>query len=496
MDNKNDNDRLDRPVPYDVGVFIANYRKLLPADKGRNLGNSVRYSSQLLFKEAVRLIEGHFDSIFDTNDTRRAQERLQMQHDAIIGITKAVNYFKDEITDFLRKNNLLKVPYPEYYHNLTDGIFHDLFGLGPLVTWQDYPASQSAHIIGTSVYYEIGQKLVRQPVEFESIDRVAELVRALTLKDPRSRINEHNPKLEVDMVDGTRVTLFVPPLSRRISVTFRRFVVNKLTFEDQVARNTLPAEAVRFFRALNHTRPNIIIAGPVKSGKSTMLSTFYGEREHSQKVVCVEKHPELKLSDHYGGRPLDELVATEQELFSLFPSILRTDFVYLIVGELRSVEAELCMLGCERGSTGLLTTYHTKHAQNIPAQLARLILDSFPNRRFEAEVVRVAENVDIVIIMDELPDKSKRVESVVELRLDPYSLKISTHEILRFDEDTGTYGYRCDLSEALLRKLKKNDPFWADVLITSLKNLSEGNSIKGNNVIFSTMHPVVGNSLS
>lgn len=485
MTKSGSNEINPNTVLYDIGVFIANHRKNL--DKANFQKQSLSHiitTSQADFGQTIQLVENHFDSIFDTADTQKSQERLAMQHDAIIGIPRAVSYFKDEITDFLRKRNLLKVSYPEHFHNLTDAIFHNLFGLGPLAVWYNYPTSQAAHVIGKQIFFEIEQKLVKQSIEFDSTDRVAELVRALTLKDQRSRINQYNPKLEVDMVDGTRVTMFVPPLSRHISITFRRFIVSKLTFEDQASRHTIPGEAVEIFRALNQTRPNMIIAGPVKSGKSTMLNTFYGEREHEQKVVCVEKHAELKLGDHYPGRPLDELVATEEELLKLFPSILRTDFLYLIVGELRSVEAELCMLGCERGSTGLLTTYHTKHAHNIPGQLARLILDSFPNRRFEAELVRVAENIDIVIVMDELPDKSKRVECISELRLDPVSLRVSAHELIKFDETLNAWVYKCDLSNPLVNKLYKNDPHWAEILINSLKDLESRYPMREANVTF------------
>ncbi|KNZ70337.1 type II secretion system protein E [Thermincola ferriacetica] len=441
-------------------------------------------SARAGFEEIVRRVAAHFDSMFDTNDTRKSQEWLDYQHNAIIGVPRAVRFFKDEITEYLRRHNLLNAGYPKHYHSLTHAVYHELYGLGPLAVWYDHPSSQAAHIIGTKIYFETGGRLVRQPVEFSSIDRVYELVRSLVLKDPRTQINEYNPHVEIDMVDGTRVTMFIPPLSRQVSITFRRFVVDRYTLEDQAALGTIPAEAVPFFRALARTRPNTLIVGPVKSGKSTMLKTFYIEREHDQKVVCVEKHSELKLSECCPDRPLDELVATEAELLRLFPAILRTDFVYLIVGELRSVEAELSMQGCERGSTGLLCTYHTKHPHNIPGQLARLILDSFPNRRYEAELIRAADNIDIVVVMDQLPDKSKRVESVVELRLDPVTLQVSTHEIMRYDGQDKTWRYRFDLSDRLLAVLRKNDPRWAAELVKSLKALEQQSPIMGDNVVY------------
>jgi len=476
------------PAIFDIGDYIAKHSRAVDTDKYKN--NLLIYKKDSVnvteFKEVVRRVEQHFNAKFDSNDTEKTQERLRMQHEAITGVKKAISFYKNEITDFLRKENLLQSSFPSYYHSLTDAIYHDLYGLGPLVTWYDYPNSQAAHIMGTSIFFEIGDRLIKQTVEFENIDRVKELVRALVLKDSHSQINEYNPKLEISMEDGSRVTMFVPPLSRQISITFRRFVVSKLTFEDQAMKSTIDKQAISLFRALSIIRPNTGITGPVKSGKSTFLNTVYGERNHDQKIVCVEKHYELGLGLHYPGRPLDELVATEQQLLNLFPSILRTDFIYLIVGELRSVEAELCMLGAERGSMGLLFTFHNTFPVNIPGQIARLILDAFSNRKYESELVRAADNINIIITMEQMEDKSKKVTGVLEVRLDPVSLLISVHEIIRYDDITDTWQYKFDVSEQLLKRLRKNNSKWTETFINELKRLERLSPIIGDTVTYST----------
>lgn len=476
------------PAIFDIGDYIAKHSRTFDSNKYSN--NLVIYKKDSVnnteFKDVVKRVEQHFNAKFDSNDTEKTQERLRMQHEAITGVPKAISFYKNEITDFLRKENLLKSPFPSYYHSLTDAIYHDLYGLGPLVTWYDYPNSQAAHIMGTSIFFEIGSRLIKQPIEFEDIDRVKELVRALVLKDSQAQINEFNPKLEISMEDGSRVTMFVPPLSRVISITFRRFVVSKLSFEDQAMKGTIDKRAVNFFKALSIIRPNCGITGPVKSGKSTFLNTIYGERHHDQKVVCVEKHPELALGLHYPGRPLDELIATEQQLLNLFPSILRTDFIYLIVGELRSVEAELCMLGAERGSMGLLFTFHNTFPVNIPGQIARLILDIFPNRKYESELVRAADNINIIITMDQMEDKSKKVTGVLEVRLDPISLLVSVHDIVRYDDAADTWQYKFDVSDKLLKRLRKNDSKWTEIFVNELKNLEALSPIVGESVTYST----------
>ncbi len=435
------------------------------------------------FLELGEMVYRHFEKKYDqSDDSRKSIERLELQHRAIIGDSKAVKVIKDEILDFIRANNLLHTVFPPCYQDLAAAVFHEVYGWGPLARWWELADSQSALVLGTQIFYDG----VLQKERFTSPERVWELIHSLTLKDARARVNQYNPDLEVEMYDGTRVSISIPPRGHEYEITFRKFILDDFSLENLVALGTIPEEALPLFQGLARGLPNTLIVGPVRSGKSHSLKAFVHERfkEKTYTVVSVEKHFELALRRMLPFAPIIEKQAVDDELHEIFPSILRKDLDFGIMGEIRSIEAECAMLLCERGTRGFLGTFHVKYPHYIPASWARLILDRFPNRNYAAEVMRVAENIDLVIVQDELADKTKkRVTSVVELRFDPFTFRVCTHEIMRYDYQHDWWTYRDDLSEQLLQRMLVASPVSTENMVNILRSLAGQQPITGENKI-------------
>jgi pilus assembly protein CpaF len=484
MPNNITEEKLLQRQRFDVGEFIATKRKDLKYKEDLSqkvITQREENSFQLICQGVFNYFEQQYEKGEGTNSA--AEQRIKLQHQAIIGDPKAVKYMKDEILDFLRSNNLTNTPHPQYYEDLTDAVFHELYGLGPLATWQKYPQSQSAQIIGTRIYYDDGIKQLR-PERFESIARVEGVIRALTMKDPRSCINDYMPELEIDMFDGTRVSVMIPPRVKQHTITFRRFVVKNFSLAHQVELGTIPEEAVTVIRALSRTRPNTIIAGPIRSGKSTMMTTLKSERNPTDTVVCIEKHFELAWSQYFPNQPIIEIQSMGDDLHKIFPYTLRQDPTWGALGEVREREAECALLLCERGSSGLLCTYHLTNPWNIPGQWARLTMQISPNRTYKSEVIRVAENIDIIFVMEELENSQyKRLTSIVEVVLHPLTLKVSTHEIMRYERKVDTWTYKCDLSPGLINKMRKYDANETASLITTLSTLAATKPIIGETIV-------------
>ncbi len=478
---------LNSEKVFDVAEYIAEQRQTQRVQVIEQL--SPQKAALIMrcenFLELCDTVYKHFEQVYDkNNDSKKAMERLRLQHEAIIGNPKAVKVIKDEILDFIRANNFLNTVFPQCYKDLADAVFHEVYGWGPLARWWDLSKSQSALVLNTQIFYDG----VLQEEKFSSPERVWELIHALTLKDARARVNQNNPDLEVEMFDGTRVSISIPPRGHEYEITFRKFILDDFSLDNLVNLGTIPEEALPLFQGLARSLPNTLIVGSVRSGKSHSLKAFVHERfrEKIYTVVSVEKHFELALRKMLPYAPIIEKQAVDEELHEIFPTILRKDLDFGIMGEIRSVEAECAMLLCERGTRGFLGTFHIKYPHNIPGSWARLIMDKFPNRNYAAEVMRVAENIDIVIVQDELTDRSKkRVTSVVELSLNPFTLQVSTHEIMRYDFDKEQWTYKYDLSKQLLHDMKVASPVSTENMVNTLKTLAQQKPIIGENqVIF------------
>ena len=472
---------------FDIAEYIAEQRKNVEALKDEH--GILKKATLLIrcenFLELCDSIYRHFEHEYDKNtDTRKAMERLSLQHRAIIGDLKSVKVIKDEIMDFIRANNLLNTNFPTCYKDLATAVFHEVYGWGPLARWWDISDSQSALVLGTQIFYDG----VLQKERFSSSERVWELIHSLTLKESRARINEYTPDLEVEMYDGTRVSISIPPRGHEFEITFRKFLLDEFSLDKLVDLGTFPREALPLFKGLARSLPNTLMVGPVRSGKSHTLKAFVNERfqEKTYTVVSLERHFELALRKMLPLAPIIEKQAADAELHDIFPTVLRKDLDFGIMGEIRSIEAECAMLLCERGTRGFLGTFHINYPHNIPGSWARLILDKFPNRNYFAEVMRVAENIDIVIVQNELNEKTKkRITSIVELRFDPFTLQVSTHEILKYDYENDSWTYKFDLSERLVQKMLQISPQSTQNMIDTLKQLGDKKPIIGENKIIS-----------
>lgn len=477
---------IEEAAVFDIGQYIAENRLQYDDESGvelKTLKKAALYLRCENFLDLCKNLYQHFEMVYDQNtDPKRSLERLELQHRAIIGDPKAVKLFKDEIAEFIRANNLSNTGFPKCYPDLAAAVFQEVYGWGPLARWWDEPCSQSALVLGTQIFYDG----VLQNERFSSPERVWELIHSLCLKDATSRINSHQPDLEVEMYDGTRVSISIPPRGLEYEITFRKFILEDFALETLVNLGTIPEQALPVFQGLARGLPNTLIVGPVRSGKSHTLKAFVHERfmERSYTVVCMETHFELALRKMLPFEPIIEKQAQEDELHEIFKTVLRKDLDFGIMGEIRGVEAECAMLLCERGTKGFLGTFHISHPHNIPGSWARLIMDKFPNRNYAAEVMRVAENIDIVIVQEELSDRSKkRIKSVVELRFDPYTLQVSTHEIVRYCPSEDCWRFKCDLSEHLLERMAAVSPAAVETMIRCLKKLEQEMPIIGPNEI-------------
>ncbi|MCL4366122.1 hypothetical protein M1437_02750, partial [Patescibacteria group bacterium] len=131
---------------FDIATFLAEEHK----EKDLKRYTEKNFKKQSLstiqdYKKVKEQIETYFE---DSLEKEISEEMINLKHNAIIGEPKASKRLKDEIADYLRKFNLMQSTFPSHYPSLVEALFEDIFGLGPLSTWRNYPNSQSAQIIG------------------------------------------------------------------------------------------------------------------------------------------------------------------------------------------------------------------------------------------------------------------------------------------------------------------------------------------------------------
>ena len=236
---------------------------------------STTYEKKQTFKNIGKTVKQEIDNRINRLPKDEGDELLERQEKAITGDPKEVKYFINLIQSILEEKNLKSNSFPSYYSSLEEAIFHEVYGLSLLQKWYNlYPNSEAAEFNGTEFRIEIDGKLQLQEERLEKIEDIYEIIRVFLMKYGM-KFNEENPDLEITMSDGSRVTVVGPPYHDEPVVTFRRFIVKNFSLDEQAKLNTIAKEDVPIFRSLARTYTNTLIAGKVRSGKTTFLKTCF-----------------------------------------------------------------------------------------------------------------------------------------------------------------------------------------------------------------------------
>ncbi|MCR8635839.1 ATPase, T2SS/T4P/T4SS family [Paenibacillus radicis (ex Xue et al. 2023)] len=441
-----------------------------------------------------------------------AEAFVELENKAIIGVPETVTTIMEQIQSYVEQHGLHQMELPDYYCGLrafaraeqkcyseiTHAMFHEIYGFKALACWQKYPDSYAAQVIGTAIWIHHNGRHERMPFQFASTQEVDKIIRALTRQKEDAIVNLYNTTLEIDLYTGERVTLTVKPDVRHDVITFRRFLIGRVTVDDLAdeRRRTIPLEAAMLLKGISKTHCNFIVVGPPGTGKSTTLKAMLAERADHYTGAIIEKHYELAAGRDFPEKKLIERITHEGTFHHAMDQVLRIDVDYAIIGEVRRVEAEGAMLACERLLKGFGSTYHTWKPETLPSQFARLLCSLNPGVRFEEEEKRVAENIDLLIVQTQDSSRTrKRIKSIMELRYDRYNGEISTHEWMRWDETNDTWSYCDDISERLIKEMREVHPEWAELTLALLHRLSEASPIPAAKGII-VYNPAAANPLS
>ncbi len=297
------NTKLIKEEKNSEEFYIDSYLSNIKADKVKR---KKHLSEEELFHELCRSVQSHFEDQWKLSEGQESKI-LERQTKAIIGIPDHVNYFKDLIRKYLEDNAKTDLPYPKWYKNLTDGIFHEVWGLAGISAWIDIPESSSAKIIGERIYYLIDGKMLLQEQKI-SRQRLGALKKALLLLIPE--IPQSSPNIEILMHSGERVTIYGGSLTKpgQDIMVFRKYVVFNYTLEEQARRGTIPKESVGMLKSLAKVGFNILFCGAVRTAKTTMLTTFQLLEDPCLEGVLIESNAEIPMHELMPRSPIMQLV--------------------------------------------------------------------------------------------------------------------------------------------------------------------------------------------
>ena len=129
------------------------------------------------------------------------------------------------------------------------------------------------------IFKDTGDRIERVTDVALSDDRAAlRILERLLEHVEGKRLDRITPLIEARLPDGSRLTAAIPPVSSNghVIFTIRRFRLRANTLAELVELGTLSQQAADFVAACVRARKNIVVAGPVSSGKTTLLNALGG----------------------------------------------------------------------------------------------------------------------------------------------------------------------------------------------------------------------------
>ncbi len=162
-------------------------------------------------------------------------------------------------------------------------LFDALAGIGPLQRFLEDPEIEEIWVNGPGRVFVARRGRSELTNTILSADQVRDLVERM-LKGTGRRIDLSTPFVDATLVDGSRLHVVIPDITREHwAVNIRKFVVRANSLEQLCGLGTISLPAARFLEATVAAGLNVIVSGGTQAGKTTLLNCF-GRRGPGQRA--------------------------------------------------------------------------------------------------------------------------------------------------------------------------------------------------------------------
>lgn len=269
------------------------------------------------------------------------------------------------------------------------------------------------------IFYERYGKMYRWEKSFESNEKLEDVIQQIVAGANR-QVNEASPIVDARLADGSRVNVVLKPIALNGPIlTIRKFPEKPMDMDMLIRSEAISEEAAEFLKKLVKAKYNIFISGGTSTGKTTMLNALMQYVSPGERVITIEDSAELQIHNIHNlvkleARNADSDGAHQISIRDLIKSAMRMRPDRIIVGEVRGAESVDMIQAMSSGHDGSISTGHSGSPEEMLSRLETMVLmgTEIPLIAIRKQI---ASAIDIVIQLERMRDKSRRVTEITEI---------------------------------------------------------------------------------
>lgn len=312
-----------------------------------------------------------------------------------------------------------------------------------------------------AIFYERDGRIYTWDRHFESREKLEDVIQQIVSRSNR-QVNESIPIVDARLKDGLRVNVVLDPVALNGPIlTIRKFPEEAITMEDLIRWESISQEAAEYLKVLVKAGYNIFISGATSTGKTTFLNVLADYIPKTERVITIEDSAELQIHGienlvRMEVRQADGDGVSNVTLRDLIRTSLRMRPDRIIVGEVRGEEALDMIQSMNTGHDGSLSTGHANSPQDMLSRLETMALFA-SDIPIQAIRKQIASSIDIIVQLERLRDRSRRVTAIAEVldcTEDAYILNpiFEFHEQDNLVMESSSYG---DIPERVVGQLER-----------------------------------------
>jgi archaeal flagellar protein FlaI len=257
---------------------------------------------------------------------------------------------------------------------------------------------------------------------------------AITLAQRSGKhISTGSPMIDATLPEGSRLqlTLGTEVTTRGTSFTIRKFREEPFSPVELMEIGTFNAESLAYFWLAIENNKSLLFIGGTASGKTTSLNAVSLFIPPVAKVVSIEDTREITLyHDNWIASVTREAISeggNAISMFDLLRAAMRQRPEFILVGEVRGVEAQTLFQAMNTGHT----TFSTMHAGSVDAAIHRLESEPLNVPR---NMVQALNIISVQALVYHGTERVRRVQEIVEIAgIDPSSGNLRVNNVFVYD---------------------------------------------------------------